>query len=589
MKKANHSRIIFQILSFIDHKQTVNASFSADVIIYGGSIITMEGEREDYAEAVAIKNDRILFVGSKEEAMKMKGPSTVLMDLHGKTMMPGFIEQHLHPFLGALCLAVPVIAPEDWKLPSKIWLAAKDQTDYISKLKAVEASMKSPDEVLYTWGYHPLFHGELNRQILDDVSLIRPICIWHRSGHEFFMNSKMVIKLGLKQEDIDRAGKEVAAQSDLGKGHFYENGALLYLFPRIMPELGSLARFKAGLKQMVEILHVNGVTAFNEPGAYIQPEHVKLYEEILGAESTPMYSFFIPETKTPYYLHAKEGPEKVMEAVTELANTFPKDGKIRFFDRQIKILLDGAIISQLMQMKGGYLDGHQGQWIQTPEEADKIFDIFWKEGYQIHIHVNGDLGMEKLLAIIEKHMAEYPREDHRTTIVHFANSTDEQVQKLTKLGCIVSANPYYVTGFSDKFSEVGLGPERAKSMVRIGPVEKLGAPVSVHSDLPMGPSDPLFLAWCASTRITNNGNRSRPDLALSLHGALKAITINAAQSWRMENEIGSIKAGKKANFTIIDQNPYKVGAQGLKDIKVLGTVFEGKYYPINREMATITL
>jgi predicted amidohydrolase YtcJ len=588
MKNAKYSHITVSILSFLGQKTVMNSS-TADTIYYGGNIITMEGDGEQYAEAVAVKDDKILFVGSKKEAMKMKGDSTVLIDLHGKTMMPGFIEQHLHPFLGALTLSIPVIAPEDWKLPSKTWPSAKDQVDYITKLKAVEASMKSAVETLFCWGYHPLFHGKLNRQILDDVSLNRPICIWHRSGHEFILNSMMVKRLGLNQAEIDQAGEEVAAQSDLNEGHFYENGALLYLLPRIMPELGSIARFKAGLKQMVEILHANGVTAYNEPGAIVQPEHVKLYKEILGAGSTPMYSFFIPESKTPYYLHAKEGSARVMEAVKEMTDTFPREGKIRFFDKHIKILLDGAIISQLMQMKDGYLDGHEGQWIQTPEEANKIFDIFWKEGYQIHIHVNGDLGMEKLLEIIEKHMAEYPREDHRTTIVHFANSTDEQVQKLARLGCIVSANPYYVTGFSDKFAEVGLGPERANSMVRLGPVEKLGVRVSVHSDLPMAPSDPLFLAWCAATRTTNNGNTLRQDLALSLHGALKAITIDAAQSWRMENELGSIKAGKKANFTIIDQNPYKVGARGLKDIKVIGTVFEGKYYPVKRELATIEI
>lgn len=557
----------------------------ADAIYYGDNIITMEGDAEQYVEAVAVKEDRILFAGTKVEAMKLKSASTILTDLRGKTLMPGFIEQHLHPLLGALTLSVTVIAPEDWKLPSKTWPAAKSQGEYIAKLKAVEAATKPAREVLFSWGYHPLFHGDLNRQVLDGISMTRPICIWHRSCHEFILNSAMIERLGIDQESIDRAGKEVAAQSDIGKGHFFETGAMLYLLPRLMPDLGSPERLKAGLRQMIEILHSNGVTAFNEPGALIDPEHVKIYEEIMGAETTPMYSFFIPESKTPYYLHAQEGPAKVMEAVKEMTRTFPRDGKIRFFDKHVKCLLDGAIISQLMQMKAGYLDGHEGEWIQTPEEVDKVFDIFWPAGYQIHVHVNGDLGLEILLGIIEKHMAAYPRKDHRTTIVHFANSTDEQVQKLARLGCIVSANPYYVTGFSDKYAEVGLGRERAEAMVRLGPVEKLGVPVSLHSDLPMGPSDPLYLAWCAVTRTTLSGNTPRPDLALSLHGALKAITIDAAQSWRMEAEIGSIKAGKKANFTILDQNPYRAGARRLKDIKVLATIFEGKYYPARREMA----
>lgn len=234
-----------------------------------------------------------------------------------------------------------------------------------------------------------------------------------------------------------------------------------------------------------------------------------------------------------------------------------------------------------MQMKNGYLDGHEGEWIQGPEEMEQITKVFWEQGYQIHIHTNGDLGLDEVIKVIQRRMDEYPREDHRTTIVHFANSTDEQVARLAELGCIISANPYYVTAFSDKYSEMGLGPERAQAMVRLGTAEDLGVSVSLHSDLPIAPSDPLFLAWCAATRETNEGNIHRPDLALSLHAALKAITIDAAYSWRMENELGSIKEGKIANFTILDQNPYRVGTEGLRDIAVLATVFEGRAFPLS--------
>ena len=155
---------------------------------------------------------------------------------------------------------------------------------------------------------------------------------------------------------------------------------------------------------------------------------------------------------------------------------------------------------KLMMMEDGYLDGHEGEWIQNPETISELFDIFWPLEYQIHIHVNGDKGMNELLKVIERKMKEFPREDHRTTIVHFANSTDKQVKKLSELGCIISANPYYVTAFSDNYSKIGLGPERASAMVRSGTVEKYNIPYSLHSDLPIGPSDPLYLAWCAVTR-----------------------------------------------------------------------------------------
>jgi predicted amidohydrolase YtcJ len=179
-------------------------------------------------------------------------------------------------------------------------------------------------------------------------------------------------------------------------------------------------------------------------------------------------------------------------------------------------------------------------------------------------------------------MAENPRKDHRTTIVHFANSAPEHIQRLKDLGAIVSANPYYVTAFANKYSEVGVGPERAQAMVRLAPLEDLGVSISLHSDLPMAPADPLYLAWAAVTRDTLEGGSVMPELGLSVDKALRAITIDAAYSWRMEDEIGSIAVGKVANFTILDENPYEVSRQQLKDVGVWGTVFEGRVFPVSR-------
>jgi predicted amidohydrolase YtcJ len=328
---------------------------------------------------------------------------------------------------------------------------------------------------------------------------------------------------------------------------------------------------------MVRMLHRKGVTAYNEPGAFIPGPAVAVFEEILGADSTPMYSFFIAESKTPFFQYGEAG---VLAEVERLAGTFGDNRKVRFLDNQVKMLADGAIISQLMQMKDGYIDGHHGEWIQPPEELDAITDIFWQAGYQLHIHVNGDLGLQSVIEILQKRMAEHPRNDHRTTIVHMANSTDEQIARLKELGAIISVNPYYVTGFGEKFGEIGLGPERAHAMVRLGTAEDLGISVSLHSDMPMAPSDPLFLAWSAVTRQTNEGTTLRPDLALSRDAALRAITIDAAYSWRMEDSLGSIRPGKIANFTILERNPYEVDVSELKDIAVAATVFEGRIFPV---------
>lgn len=558
--------------------EPVNNDGPSGTLYLGASVITMNDE-QPRAEAVFANDEgKIQFVG-KEEKAKALYPTAKVIDLGERVIMPGFIEQHLHPFLGALTLSMPVIAPEEWQLPDRTWPAVSGHQEYISALKAVEAELTDPNQTLWTWGYNNFFHGELNREVLDQISDTRPIGVWHRSAHEFYVNSAFVEKYGLNQQDIDALGAEVKGQSDLAAGHFWEGGALIYLLPRIYKDLGNQERFEFGLNQMVEMLHQKGVTAYNEPGAFIPQEMTETYLRILGADSTPMYSFFTPESKTPFLMKGKEG---VVKAVEEVTKTLPEQGKVRYFDKQIKILFDGAIISQLMKMKDGYLDGHHGEWIQTPEDVEAITKAFWDKDYQILVHVNGDEGVEKLIEIMKRRQAEYPREDHRFTIVHFANSTDQQVKELKKLGAIISVNPYYVTGFGQRFGEVGLGDERAHAMVRLATIEKEGIPVSLHSDMPMAPSDPLLLAWSAVTRQTNQGQVLRPDLALSLDGALRGITIEAAYSWGMEDSLGSIEVGKVANFTVLDQDPYKVDVNTLKDIPVYATVFESKLFPVDK-------
>lgn len=187
-----------------------------------------------------------------------------------------------------------------------------------------------------------------------------------------------------------------------------------------------------------------------------------------------------------------------------------------------------------------------------------------------------------MINILAENQRRNPRDDHRTTIVHFANSTTKQVQQLSELGAIISANPYYVTGFGEKFGEIGLGKERAHAMVRLGDAERRGISVSLHSDMPMAPADPLFLAWSAATRIGASGEPLRPDLALSRRAALRAITIDAAYSWGMEHKLGSIEAGKVANFTLLAEDPYQVPLETLKDIEVVATIFEGQYFPVKK-------
>jgi len=540
-------------------------------------IITMERGAPE-AAAIAVAGKRIVAVGSLDSVKAALGARPYAIDdtFAGKIVMPGLIDQHLHPILGALTLAVEVIATEDWTLPGRTAKAASTPDEYMGRLKAAEAGLKQPDAWLLTWGYHALWHGKLDRAALDAISATRPIAVWQRSCHEFYLNTAGLKTLGLTEAMMQ--GKGAASEAaDWKAGHFWESGLNLMMGP-MLKVLATPERLSFGLKQMVAYLHANGVTAYNEPGAIYTPEMWKLYEQILGAPDAPMYATFLADGRG---IPDRVGLAKALDATEEQIAVSPEGPgkKLMFFPGQIKLFADGAIISQLMQMKDGYSDGHKGEWIMSPEQLEERAKLYWDAGYQLHIHVNGDLGLDVVLDTLERRIRENPREDHRTVIVHFANSNEEQIARIAKLGAIVSANPYYTVGFADKYAE-GLGARRADAMVRANSVVAKNIPLSYHSDLPMGPSDPLYLAWCGVNRLTPSGRVAGPEQRISVDQALRAITIEAAYSWRKEDQIGSLAPGKIANLTVLDHDPYAIAPEKLKDAGVWGTMFEGRVFPV---------
>ena len=169
-------------------------------------------DRQPIAEAVAVRDDRIVAVGRLDAVVAALGgePYEIDASLSDRVILPGLIDQHLHPILGATTLATEVIATEDWVLPDRTFPAAHSHDEYVRRLRAAVARMSAddPDEWLFSWGYHQLWHGELSRQILDEISPTRPIGVWQRSCHEFYFNTPALESLGLLDRDL---AAEVAA------------------------------------------------------------------------------------------------------------------------------------------------------------------------------------------------------------------------------------------------------------------------------------------------------------------------------------------------------------------------------------------
>lgn len=540
-------------------------------------VITMDEELPD-ATAVAVSDGRITVVGSVDD---LRGAGDLDETFSDAVLVPGLIDQHLHPLLGATTLMTAVIAVEDWVLPHATFPAAASPEEYRERLAAADRALTDPAEWLFSWGYHKLWHGPLDRAALDEVSPTRPIVVWQRSCHEFFLNTAAITQLGLTDDQMTGHGP-ASEMVDISAGHWWESGTNL-LLPALAPMLMSAQRLTAGLHQMVGYLHANGVTAINEPGIMWAIEPWELYQQILGADETPFTSTFLVDARS----QADAGMDPagaVADAERQVASA--STGKVRLLPKQVKLFADGAIISQLMQMREPYLDSsgqpdlcHHGEWMMQPDTFRAFARAYWIADWQLHIHVNGDAALDLVLDTVEGCQADHPRSDHRTVIVHFANSTEEQIDRIARLGCIVSANPYYPVGFADQYGRHGLGPGRADVMVRAASVLRRAIPLSLHSDLPMGPAAPLALASCAVNRRTPGGRVVGPEQRITVHDALRAVTIEAAFSWRCEDELGSITPGKSATFTVLAEDPYAVAPERLGEIAVLGTVYEGRWFP----------
>jgi len=552
------------------------AQDSSSVAVYTAHEIVTLNPAQPVVEAVAIKDDRIVAVGSLEEIQQSLSGQSLTIDsrFDDLVLIPGLINQHEHAWLASLLFMTEILSIEDWVLPEKTVSRVSDAADYRERLRNAVEGHSDPSEVLYTWGFHQLFHGELTRADLNEISDTIPIVVLQRSLHEQIHNTRALEYFGIDQAMIDAAPESVQAQTNLAEGHFWEQGQSL-IVPTVFADLFRPSRYIPALEKIEAYWHAAGSTLIAEPGGTVSAALVALQNQVLGDAETPFRMYYIADGRS----FVRNFPEEEVIIETEKLFTSAK-GMTEFVPGQVKLFADGAMFSQLMQMSEGYLDGHHGEWLMEPEDFAKAFRIYWDAGYQIHIHQNGDAGLDLVLDNLEANINRNPREDHRTVIVHFGFSRLDQVDRLAELGAIVSANPFYPVVLADRYSEVGIGPERAQEMVRLGDLVRADISLSLHSDTPMASGQPLRLMSNAVNRITVNGNVAGPAQRISAERALRAVTLDAAYSLRMEDEVGSIMPGKLANFTVLFENPLNVSTQMIKDVKIWGTVHEGRILPL---------
>jgi len=545
---------------------------SAVKIFIAKDIITLN-KNNDSVEAIATQGSKIIKVGSKEELTSIYPDATLISDYEKAIIVPGFIEHHIHPFLAAVTMNSEILAIEDWQLPSKTSIGVRDRSSYLLNLSKIEENHPE-NQSLISWGFHHYFHGKLTRHDLDNISSTRPIIVIHRSFHEFILNTPAMDLLGINKNVFTNL-EEDEHLANFEDGHFSERGAIIVL-PALMQVLAEPTELIKGLQKTKKYLHSNGITVIGNPGSMYNKDLQAAKNLIFGNIDSPFESYFFPSA-----LNLSEQFEihEVLDAAKD--QTKWGLGKLNYLPKHIKLFADGAMYSQNMVMRDGYLDNHKGSWLMNLETFENLFRIFWDDGYQIHIHQNGDAALDRLLLTLEKNLARRPRADHRTTVVHFGYSAKDQLKKMKELGVVVSANPYYVTALSDLYSRKGVGYKRSQEMVRLGDAIEAGIKVTLHSDMPMAPASPLMLMHAAVNRDNFAGKVAGPNQRITKIEALKAVTINAAYILRLEKLYGSIEVDKYANFTILDKNPLKIKNNEIKNIQILGTVLKGDSHPLN--------
>lgn len=522
------------------------------------------------ATAVAVRNGQIVEAGTLETLRPWLDAHHHEIDrqFEDHILMPGFIDPHLHPFLGALLLQTKFITAMRWSLPGgEVAEPVTSHRAYMDRLKELDQQLE-PGEPLLTWGYHKIWHGEIDRAVLDAALPDRPVVIWQRSFHELRVNSAAIGWMGM---DETEAGRH--PQVDIAAGRFFEVGTSV-----IMRDLGRYLlapeRYRAGLSKLKQVVHQGGHTTICDMG-FEAARELDHYRAILDTDDTPFRTRLLGRV----LVNAGEPAEELdrIQGLTELSSD-----RLRFSDR-VKLFADGGYYAELMQvMEPGFIDGHHGEWMTPPEKLEAFAREAWNRGLKIHVHCTGDMGVELALDVLEKLQWERPRFRHGFTIEHFGLSTPEQAQRIADLGAQVSVNAYYLHELGDAYWKHSLGFERASQMSRLGSLVDAGVRVALHTDYTMAPAEPLNSAWVAVNRMNAEGEVMAPAECLTVQQAMRAITIDAAYMIGLEEEVGSIRAGKKADFTVLAEDPFEVDPAALKDIPVLATVFEGVPHWIRR-------
>ena len=539
------------------------------------TIITMNPDLPT-AHAIAIRGDKIIGVGETAGLIKTYPDAKIDKAFADKTITPGLIDPHIHMILGAMMYTKPMAPPWDIETPAGTVKGLGNRADFLAALRKINAAHPG-DRPLIIYGYHNLVHGPLDRHVLDAITTKRPLIIWHYSGHDFYLNSRALNMAGVdaswakkfKGVPLDRDGQPT--------GRVYEDAVFDFL-KKTGPEFLSPSSITKGFADQLDMFARSGVTSVAEMGYGLFGLKLEdsFYKNLLPAKPTTKI-YLVPEHRAFAHSFGKDRIAEIRRRVTAT-----KDGWPRVLP-QIKLFTDAAFYSQTMRLRppgytAGQNKGEEGLWVMGPKEKlAKIMAPYWQAGLDIHIHSNGDAAQDATLAALQQVMknsgGKTIRPGQRLIIEHGGLIRPEQIALAKTLPMGVSVASHYVYYMGALYGNA-IG-DRVKFMTPLASLRRAGLPVTMHSDAPLAPPEPMRAASVHITRATREGGVSTPSERLSREQALKAITLDAAWSLGLEDEIGSIEIGKQADLTIMDANPLEVAGEDWPKIGIWGVMVDG--------------
>lgn len=535
----------------------------ADTIYTNGQIITMEVEGET-ANSIAIKNGKIIAMDKVSLVDKHQGDSTKVIDLDGKTMLPGFVDAHSHISIGMTVIGIA-------DLSSPPVGNVKNISDLIQQLKTHQEKNNIPKgEWVAGWGYDPDLLEEKrhpNKLDLDDAFPDHPVFLAHTSGHMAVINSTALDIVGMDANTPDPAGGMIVRLPNSNEPSGLVQETAMYAVRKVLPTPTPVQAMQ--LFEATQNLYASrGITTaqdgFTDYKSFLflkqmaEAGKLKLDIEVL-AGFLDLEKYF----KNHFNEFGKSQNGLRLTGVKVVSDGSPQ-GKTAFFSKPYLTKVPGCA------------HDCRGFPNVTGSQMGGIMKQCYEAGIQLYTHANGDGAIDLFLetheAVIDS-MEQVP-DDMRSVIIHSQFVRPDQLELYKKHQMI----PAYFTNHAFFWGDVhleNLGTERANFLSPMKTSMDMGIVCTNHTDFPVTPVDQLFLLGTAVNRTSRSGKVMGEDQRLTPYEGLKAITINAAYQHKQEHLKGSIKVGKLADFVILGENPLTVEVDKIKDIEVLETIKEG--------------